>query len=115
MYDSKLGALNEVRFEKNAKFPHVVFGEGDTARVGNEEIGDKPHLDEADVLGVLPEALSANVEAVLTNQSPVISAHSAAAQHSATLKRDNNPSDYHTLHTSRMLAFTRATNAGPRT
>ena len=49
-------------------------------------MGDKPHLDEANVLGILPEALSADVEAILTDQTPVISAHSAAAQHSTTFQ-----------------------------
>ena len=39
---------------------------------------DDPHLDEADVLGVLAEALPADVEAVLADQTPVVSAHTAA-------------------------------------
>ena len=45
------------------------------------------HLDEADVLGVLTEALSADVEAVLADQTPVIGAHTAAGIHRTTLPR----------------------------
>ena len=36
------------------------------------------HLDEADVLCVFPEALSADVEAVLPDQPPLVAAHAAA-------------------------------------
>ena len=36
------------------------------------------YLDETDVLGVLPEALTADVEAVLADQAVAIAAHTAA-------------------------------------
>lgn len=45
------------------------------------------HLDEADILGVLTEALAADVEAVLADQTPVVGAHTAAGKHRATLRR----------------------------
>ncbi len=38
----------------------------------------KGHLDEANVLGVLPEALAADVEAVLADEAPLVGAHTAA-------------------------------------
>ena len=36
------------------------------------------YLDEADVLGVFPEALPADIEAVLPDQTPLVAADSAA-------------------------------------
>lgn len=39
-----------------------------------------PHLDEADVLGVLPEALTADVQAVLADDTATITAHAAAGR-----------------------------------
>lgn len=38
------------------------------------------HLHEADVLGVLAEALPANVEVVLANDAPLVRAHAAARE-----------------------------------
>ena len=44
------------------------------------------HLGETYVLGVLPEALSADVEAVLPDQAPLIAAHTAARTEGASAK-----------------------------
>jgi len=38
------------------------------------------HLDKADVLGVLAEALAADVDAVLADQTVVVAAHAAAGE-----------------------------------
>ena len=35
-------------------------------------------LDEADVLGVLPEALAADVQSILADETPLVGAHAAA-------------------------------------
>jgi len=40
-------------------------------------IGRSAVLNETDVLGVLPEALAANVEAVLADETPVVGTHTA--------------------------------------
>lgn len=49
--------------------PHILEGEGG---------GCGPHLDEANVRGLLPEALTADVEAVLADQTGAVSADTAA-------------------------------------
>lgn len=38
------------------------------------------YLDKANVLGVLPEALSANVQAILPDKAPLIGANTAATE-----------------------------------
>lgn len=40
------------------------------------------YLDEANVLGILPEALAADIQAVLANQAPLVGAHTAASKES---------------------------------
>jgi hypothetical protein len=38
------------------------------------------HLDEANVVGVLPEALAADVQVVLADDAALVAAHTAAGQ-----------------------------------
>lgn len=44
------------------------------------QVAGGPHLDEADVLGVLTEALAADVQAILADQTVVVAAHAAAGR-----------------------------------
>jgi hypothetical protein len=43
-----------------------------------------PHLDEANVVGVLPEALAADVQVVLADDTTLVAAHAAAGQSNAS-------------------------------
>lgn len=48
--------------------------------VGSISIQDSAYLDEADVLSVFSEALTADVEVVFANDTPLVATYSAARQ-----------------------------------
>lgn len=55
-------------------------------------VEDDEHLGEANILGILTEALTAHVESVLADKAPLIGAHTAAEAKAANSDRRDGPS-----------------------